>query len=129
MTELLLDTHVFLWWQRKDANLGPAARAAISDPEARVFVSAASILEIALKVRRGKLHFGASPTAAIAANGFFELPVLAIDAELAGELEWEHADPFDRLLVSQSIRVPLVLVTADEIISRYRTVSQLWARA
>src|SRR5437868_6193212 len=103
MTELLLDTHVFLWWQIKHGNLGSTATDAISDPANRVFVSAASILEIALKVRTGKLRFGGSPTAAIAANGFFELPVLAMEAELAGALDWDHADPFDRLLVAQAI--------------------------
>lgn len=129
MTDLLLDTHAFLWWQVRDPRLGPAARAALSDPANRVFVSAASVWEIALKARKGKLTYAAPPTAAIAANGFHELPILAIEAEAAGNLAWTHSDPFDRLLVAQALGRQLVLVTADDAIRRYGGVPQLWAGA
>ena len=61
------------------------------------------------------------------ANGFFELPVVAMAAELAGTLDWDHSDPFDRLLVAQALRVPLVLVTADEAVRKHSSVLQLWA--
>ena len=127
MTDLLLDTRVFIWWQRNEAMLCDPARAAIADGGNRVFVSAASVWEVALKMRKGKLLFNASPTAAILANGFHALPILADEAEAAGALDWDHADPFDRLLVAQAMRASLVLVTADRAIRGYHGVAQLWA--
>lgn len=129
MADLLLDTHVFLWWQLADRRLSEAAKDAIAAPTGQVLVSAASIWEIAIKQRAGKLAFGASPTRAIELNGFVELPISAIVAEAAGSLDWRHADPFDRLLVAQAEHHALVLVTADREISRYASVAQLWAGA
>ena len=81
---LLLDTHVFLWWDRADKALNAEARAPIADPANQVFVSAASIWEIAIKRRLKKLDFRGSAVAAIGANGFHELPILPIDAENGG---------------------------------------------
>lgn len=124
---LLLDTHVFLWWDSQDTALSADARAPIADPANQVFVSAASIWEIAIKRRLKKLDFRGSPAAAIAANGFFELPVLPIDAEHAGDLAWQHTDPFDRMLVAQAQRLSFTLVTADAAIRVYPTIAQIWA--
>jgi PIN domain nuclease of toxin-antitoxin system len=107
---LLLDTHVFLWWDRRDQALSAGARVAIEDPSNDVFISAASVWEIAIKRRLGKVTFHGSASSAIGANGFHELP---IDAEDAGKLAWRHNDPFDRLLVAQAMRLGLVLLTAD----------------
>ncbi len=127
MTDILIDTHVFLWWQTGNQGLGPNALKSLTAPSNRIFVSAASIGEIAIKARKGKLIAKGSPAAAVAANGFYELPILAIEAEAAGNLHWVHADPFDRLLVAQSIRLSLLFMTADDAIRRFRGVSQLWA--
>ena len=93
---LLLDTHVFLWWDRQDKALNADTLALIADPTNQVFVSAASIWEIAIKRRLKKLDFRGSAVAAISANGFLELPILPMDAENAGALAWQHNDPFDR---------------------------------
>ena len=93
---LLLDTHVFLWWDSDHAALPAATKTLIADAAHRVLVSAGSVWEIAIKRRLGKLSFDGSPTAAIAENGFEELAILPLDAEQAGELAWAHADPFDR---------------------------------
>ena len=127
MSDYLLDTHVFIWWQVGDPRLGRFTRASIADPSGRVFVSAASVWEIAIKKLLGKLAFDASPTAAILRNGFFELPIVGSDAEWAGGLDWDHVDPFDRLLVAQAIRNSMVLVTADAEVAAYNVVPQLWA--
>jgi PIN domain nuclease of toxin-antitoxin system len=129
MTDILIDTHVFLWWQTGDPRLGSEARNVIGDPANRVFVSAASVWEIAIKAQKGRLSFNASPAAAIASIGFHELPILAVEAEAAGNLDWAHTDPFDRLLVAQALRLSLVLVTADDAIRKFGGVSQLWAGA
>ena len=119
---LLLDTHVFLWWDSDHASLSAEAKALIADAANRVLVSAGSIWEIAIKRRLGKLSFDGSPAAAIAANDFEALPILPLDAEQAGELAWAHADPFDRLLVAQARRFAATLVTADAAIRGYRGV-------
>lgn len=125
--DLLLDTHVFLWWDRQDPALRGQAQAIIADPDNRIFVSAASVWEITVKRRRGKLEFHGSPINAISANGFNELPILGADAESAGDLSWGHNDPFDRLLVAQAMRLTITLVTADRAIRAFDGVAQLWA--
>jgi PIN domain nuclease of toxin-antitoxin system len=126
--DLLLDTHVLLWWDRDDPRLGAAARDAIADPGNAVYVSAASPWEIAIKARRGKLAFEGSPGRLLAANGFLPLAITVEHAELAGSLEWSHPDPFDRVLVSQAQHDRLVLVHADASIRGFAGVGQLWAR-
>jgi PIN domain nuclease of toxin-antitoxin system len=123
---LLLDTHIFLWWDAGSAALNQHARDAIAAPDNTVFVSAASIWEIAIKRRLGKLAFDGSATAAIGANGFRELPLLPIDGENAGDLAWQHNDPFDRILIAQAIRQGLTLVTGDRRISSFGGVALLW---
>jgi PIN domain nuclease of toxin-antitoxin system len=122
---LLLDTHVFLWWDRQDPALNDHARDAIQDPRNSVFISAASVWEIAIKRRLGKLTFHGSASAAIGANGFHELPIMPLDAEDAGTLVWPHNDPFDRLLVAQAMRLGFVLLTADQAIRTFAGVAQL----
>ena len=76
-----------------------------------------------------KLTFASPVTDAIAVNGFSDLPVRAVEAEFAGGLEWDHSDPFDRLLVAQAIMAPFILVTSDNMIREFKAVPQLWARA
>jgi PIN domain nuclease of toxin-antitoxin system len=125
--DLLLDTHVFLWWDSDLSELGAAARAAISDPMSNVFISSVSIWEIAIKRRIGKLVFAGSPAANIGRNGFLPLPVLPIHAECAADLPLHHRDPFDRMLVAQAQIGGLTLVTADRQMVPY-PVAQLWAR-
>lgn len=116
---LLLDTHVFLWAVAGSTLLKPATRRLIEEADA-AYVSAASIWEIAIKSRLGKIE--ADPhelAAAIAASGFLELPVSATHAAGVAALEFHHNDPFDRLLIAQALAEPLRLVTADEALARY----------
>ena len=127
MRDLLLDRHVFLWWDGGRRRLGKSAQAAIAGRAHAVFISAASIWEIAIKRARGKLRFTGSAEAAIARNGFFPLSIAPAHAEAAGATSWDHADPFDRMLVAQSIAQSFVLVHADQRIRDYDGVSQLWA--
>lgn len=128
MMELLLDTHTLLWWDASTELLGEAARSAISDPSNGVFVSAASVWEIAIKQKRGKLRFSGSPVAMVAKNGFVPLSISPHHAEVAGALPLLHSDPFDRLLIAQAQMTGMTLVTVDEKIRLY-SVAQLWARA
>lgn len=125
--DLLLDTHVLLWWDRDDARLSKEARAAIAHVDNRVFISAASPWEIAIKARRGKLRFSGTPTALIEANGFLPLAISPAHASAASSLPWNHEDPFDRVLVMQARDEHLVLVHADASIRPFPGVSQMWA--
>ncbi len=116
---LLLDTHVFLWAVADSRKLGAAARRLIEEAD-EVSVSAASIWEIAIKSRLGKLAGDAeSLAAAIDDSGFAELPVTGRHAAAVARLPLHHADPFDRLLVAQALTEPLILVTADKTLARY----------
>lgn len=125
--DLLLDTHVFIWWDSRNAALGSAAATAITDPENRIFVSSASVWEIAIKLRLGRLTFTGSPSAAIGSNGFTSLPILPEQAEASAGLPDIHQDPFDRILIAQALVRRFVLVTADQKIKQY-AVPILWAR-
>ena len=125
--DLLLDTRVFLWWDKQDPVLHGQVPASVPDPANRVFVSAASVWEIAIKRRRGGLAFLGSPVAAVAVNGFNELPILGADAEGAEDLSWGHNDPFDRLLVARARRLTTTLVTAYKTIRAFGGVARLWA--
>jgi PIN domain nuclease of toxin-antitoxin system len=125
--DLLLDTHAFIWWDTRNPSLGVSAAAAIADAENRIFVSAASVWEIAVKARLGRLAFTGSPSAAIGSNGFTSLPILPEQAEAAAALPDIHQDPFDRILIAQAIARRFVLVTADHKIRQYN-LPVLWAR-
>ncbi len=116
---LLLDTHIFLWAVADSALLRPSARQWIESAD-EVFVSAASIWEIAIKARLGKID--ADPDeldAAIAASGFSELAVRSAHAKGVARLLLHHTDPFDRLLVAQAISEPMRLLTADVALAPY----------
>ncbi|ODU10510.1 MAG: twitching motility protein PilT [Rubrivivax sp. SCN 71-131] len=116
---LLLDTHVFLWAVVASPLLKPATRRIIEAAD-EVHVSAASIWEIAIKVRLGKLRADpAELVTAIDASGFVELPVRAVHTAGVAQLALHHHDPFDRLLVAQALAEPLRLLTADAALAAY----------
>jgi PIN domain nuclease of toxin-antitoxin system len=119
---LLLDTHVLLWTVAASRRLSKEARQLIEDPENDVFYSAASLWEIAIKssLRRSDFRIDvAAFHAALPATGLVELPIRGVHAIAVTRLPEVHRDPFDRLLVAQSVTEPLVLVTNDEILGGY----------
>ena len=116
---VLLDTHIFLWLTTGDLRLTTQAKAIIGRADG-VLISAASIWEIAIKARIGKL--AGDPDKLIAeiySNGFEELPVFARHAREVAKLPMLHGDPFDRLLIGQAIADGLQLLTADPQIKAY----------
>ena len=116
---LLLDTHIFLWWLADDPKLRSVARAALADPDSLIYVSAASLWEIAIKSALGKLAFEGDPLIEITGNGFQELPITGRHALAAGQLPRHHDDPFDRMLAAQSRLENLVLVSEDAALKEY----------
>lgn len=116
---LLLDTHVFLWAVAGSRRLTVPARRFIESAD-EVYVSAASIWEIAIKARLGKIEADPSAlAAAIEPSGFLELPVRAAHAAGVARLEPHHGDPFDRLLIAQALAEPLKLLTVDDRLAMY----------
>ena len=116
---VLIDTHIFLWWDRQLRSLSRPLRAAIADEANNIFVSAASIWELAIKRALGKLGFSRSIVDAVSELGFEILPVTGSHAEHAGGLPRHHNDPFDRLLIAQAHLEGMVLGTQDRRIRPY----------
>ena len=116
---LILDTHVLVWVYEDDPRLGAAAREVITNPGNQVFVSAASIWEIAIKQATGKLGGPDNLGAYVERFGFTGLPITLRHAERAGRLPLLHRDPFDRMLVAQAQTENLTLITGDASIARY----------
>ena len=115
---LLLDTHVFLWWQADSPRLGKHARRAVLKAEA-VFVSAVSAWEVAVKSALGKLRLPAPFEQAVEDNAMEKLPLQFSHAAALTLLAPHHADPFDRMLLAQARVEGLVLVTADAALAAY----------
>lgn len=117
---LLLDTHILLWWAIGDRRLTRALVRVIESTESDVSVSAASLWEISIKRTLGRIDVELDALLeSIAADGFSELPVRFSHASRLGELPRHHDDPFDRLLIAQSIVEGRRLVTTDEAILGY----------
>ena len=126
---VLVDTHAFLWWLAGNRRLSAAARDVIDNPDNSVLVSAASAWEIATKHRLGKLPGAAivagDVRAAIEDHGFQPLAITVAHAERAGRLPGPHRDPFDRMLIAQSLAHDLPLVTNESLFDRYG-VRRIW---
>ena len=115
---VLLDTHLLLWALGAPARLPPTARRIIRDAD--VYVSAASIWEISVKVALGKLRAGPHEVlAALEPAGFQSLPIAGEHAARVASLPAVHRDPFDRLLVAQALVEPMRLLTDDAILGAY----------
>jgi PIN domain nuclease of toxin-antitoxin system len=123
MSALLLDTHALLWWLFDSAELSKTARRLMAKRQTTLFVSSASLWEIAIKTRAGKLRgaeeYLKDPAAVHRQARLSELPISHAHAVLAGGLAWAHADPFDRMLVAQSRLEGCPLLTRDDDIRAY----------
>lgn len=120
--KLLLDTHVAIWWEANHPRLSQAARDLISSATDDVFVSRGSLWEMAVKVNLGRLKIDLGRfVQRIELTGFRWLGIENdhILAYASLPAFSDHKDPFDRLLVAQSLTEPLILVTADAPLARY----------
>ena len=116
---LLLDTHILLWWMADDPQLNQDARKRIADPANIIFVSAATVWEIGIKQALGKLKVPENMVDLIRDEGFEELVISGAHAQLAAGLENYHRDPFDRMLIAQAKLEDLLLITHDSVIQNY----------
>lgn len=110
---LLLDTHIALWAIVDSPRLPKGTRDLMVEAT-EVYVSAASVWEVAIKRSLGKLDVEAERfAAAVLDSGFLSLPITDRHAAGVQRMPLHHADPFDRLLIAQAIAEPLRLLTAD----------------
>lgn len=125
---LLLDSHTLLWAFALPARLSPAARAAIVSPDNRVYISAATIWELSIKQKLGKLDARAllsDLTRQLFERGFLRLAISTDHALRAGQLPLRHKDPFDRMLAAQAQALNSPIVSADTVFVRYG-VQRIW---
>lgn len=116
----LVDTHVLLWLLGEPNRIPEYVRDVLADRTNPLLVSSASALEIAAKVRLGKLQApGLVQTlpARLSALDATRLPITVDHALLAGSISWAHRDPFDRLLVAQATLEDATFVTVDKTIA------------
>lgn len=113
----LLDSHVFLWLLGEPERISSDVLELLADQTNPLLVSAASAMEVSTKVRLGKLdsarNLARTWNARVEQIGASELPISAEHALFAGAYDWDHRDPFDRLLAGQAIVESVTFVSAD----------------
>lgn len=126
---MLLDTHAFLWYVLDDRQLSANARAAIEEDEAVVLISPASFWEIAIKISLGNysltVPYERFWRSGIEDNRFRILPIELHHTAALVTLPFHHRDPFDRLLIAQSLVEGIPLVSADAQFDAY-SIRRLW---
>jgi PIN domain nuclease of toxin-antitoxin system len=117
VTAILLDTNAFLWLISTPDKITPAVRDTLADRTNVLLVSAASAWEVAIKTRIGRLAGGPLLSAwdeTLAGMSATDLAIDSADAIVAGQLNWAHKDPFDRMIVAQAARRGLTIATSDD---------------
>lgn len=125
----LLDSHALIWYSDHDHLLSPLARTTIYDPANQLFLSAATIWEIAIKTGLGKLSLS-SPykswiNRAIIGLGLTILSINVDYADVQMRLPLHHRDPFDRMLVAQALAESMAIVSADPVLDQYG-ITRIW---
>jgi PIN domain nuclease of toxin-antitoxin system len=130
LVRVLLDTHALLCAVGDVERLGAVAKAALRNPTNELVVSAATAFELSTKQRIGKLPDAATVLAAytdvLRQLGAEELPITSHHALVAGQLAWDHRDPFDRILAAQAITEALPLVSSDRAFDTISGVRRIW---
>jgi PIN domain nuclease of toxin-antitoxin system len=126
---LLLDTHTFLWFIAGDSSLSKTARSAIEDLNNNLFLSVASVWEIAIKVSIDKLElsepFEIFIPEQLAENGIGLLDISVEHTAQIVSMPFHHRDPFDRLIAAQANVEQMTLLSIDEVFDLYG-VNRLW---
>ena len=121
--KLLLDTHIFIWWADQPERLSPAALSALEDEANELLLTAASVWEMQIKIQLGKLKLSLPLKELLKnqqeTNDLTVSPVALTHVLTLDALPFHHKDPFDRLLIAQSIVEGLTIVTADSQFSAY----------
>ena len=129
MSGTLLDTQALLWFIDGNPRLSAPALGRIVEPGAELFVSYASVWEIAIKHGKGKLALPETPESyllkQLSLNKVRLLPISVRSIFLAGALPHHHRDPFDRVIAAQCLRCDLTLLSSDAQFDAYG-VRRVW---
>jgi PIN domain nuclease of toxin-antitoxin system len=120
--KLLLDTHVLLWAAGQPERLPKGTRTLLDDPQNELLFSSANLWEIAIKRGLGRPDFRADVRLlrrGLLDNGYQELPITCEHAVMIEALPPLHKDPFDRILVAQTVVEGIILLTADPMVAQY----------
>lgn len=120
--KLLLDTHILLWAAEGSDQLSSKAKSLIENPDNQLYFSSASLWEIAIKNKLGRADFKVNLAVLrrnLLDNGFEEIAINSAHAINVEALPDIHKDPFDRMLLSQTLVEGITLVTADSVVAQY----------
>lgn len=120
--KLLLDTHTFIWFVEDDEKLPSRIKIQIEDIENEIFISIVSLWEIAIKTSLGKLEVAIDIPAMISkieSNGFSIFPIFPEHTICVSSLPFHHRDPFDRMLIAQTITEKIKIVSRDGFFDAY----------
>lgn len=121
--KLLLDTHIFIWWVDHPEELSPTTLSALEDPANELVLSVASVWEMQIKTQLGRLKLSLPLKDLVKnqqeTNDLVVFPVALAHVLALDTVPFLHKDPFDRLLIAQSIEEDLTLVSADSQFSAY----------
>jgi PIN domain nuclease of toxin-antitoxin system len=116
---LLLDTHILLWWLDDPTLISSEAQTLIREETNIIYVSSASVWEIVIKKALGKLDAPDNLPEMIDVCRFTPLPITVAHAMGVQSLSHHHRDPFDRMLIAQAITEGLTIISRDSYISSY----------
>ena len=117
--KIIIDTHIFLWALTDPARISPGKLRELENPANIIFVSSITVTEIIIKASIGKLQFDYNPLELAQQSGFESLEYTVQDALLLKDMPFHHKDPFDRMLICQSLNNAYPLMTDDSKIKRY----------
>lgn len=126
--QLLIDTHVILWFQASNNKLSAAAKQLIENVDNQCYISMASLWEMSIKIALGKLQIGTDYNSFynyLLTNHFKILNIESAHLNILINLPHHHKDPFDRLLIAQAITDNLTIISADQRFKSY-PVNVIW---
>ena len=116
---LLIDSHAFVWWRAGSAILSRAAHNAIADPANEVLISIAGLWELTIKEASGKLTLSDDLETMVREEGFSVLSINFAHLRRLGALPRVHKNPFDRMMIAQSLAEGIPIATGDRVFAAY----------
>jgi PIN domain nuclease of toxin-antitoxin system len=120
--KILLDTHILLWIASDAEQLSSKAKALIENPENQLYFSATNLWEISIKNKLGRADFKVDLSVLrrnLLDNGYEEIPITSAHTIGVDALPNIHKDPFDRMLIAQTLVEGITLITADSMVAEY----------